>query len=522
MSLRYRELYCRFLPAFLMFAAIGVPTAPTVAAQEEVTTPKWELFGGYSWSDPGAKVGGKTLRGQTKGWGASITFNPDKYFGLTLDFGGHYARGDVSPTTTNGDTHTIMIGPKFTWRSEHFSPFAEGLIGLHTVSAHGLDFESSNGVGAQVGGGIDLKVNRSLAIRVLQADYIWAHHNFFPLPNEEFNGVRLQGGVVWLLGGGPPPQPLGVSATAEPKEVLAGEPVRVTATPTNVPKNRTVTYNWSATGGKPSGNEATTTIDTTGLAPGNYNVTVRATEGKHTAEATTSFTVKQPPPKNPPTMSCSANPTTVRSGESATITCECRSADNRPVNVSNWTASPGRVSGTGNTATLDTAGAAPGAITVGATCTDDRGLSGQASATVNVEAPPEKPKASKLTEIFFKQNNARVDNAAKGALDGVADRLLQDPNARAVIVGQFDPAERTGQRLAAQRAVNAKAYLTSGENQKAVDASRIEVRTGNDGGMRDEVYIVPEGATFDEPNTTVVDETKVKPSAARPARRPRR
>jgi outer membrane protein OmpA-like peptidoglycan-associated protein len=222
-------------------------------------------------------------------------------------------------------------------------------------------------------------------------------------------------------------------------------------------------------------------------------------------------------------MSCSANPTTVRSGESATVTCECTSPDGRPVTVSNWTASGGRVSGTGNTATLDTAGAAPGSITVSASCSDDRGLTTQAKASVNVEAPPEKPKASKLTEIFFKQNNARVDNAAKGALDGVADRLLQDPNAKAVIVGQFDPAERNGQRLAAQRAVNTKAYLTSGENQKAVDASRLEVRTGSDGGMRVEVYIVPEGATFEEPNTTPVDETKVKPSAARPAvRRPRR
>ena len=127
------------------------------------------------------------------------------------------------------------------------------------------------------------------------------------------------------------------------------------------------------------------------------------------------------------------------------------------------------------------------------------------------------------TEIFFKENNARVDNAAKGALDGVADRLLQDPNARAVIVGQFDPNERNGQRLAAQRAVNAKAYLTSGENQKAVDGSRIDVRTGSDGGMRDEVYIVPEGATFEEPNTAPVDENVVKPAASRPAaRRPRR
>jgi hypothetical protein len=92
-----------------------------------------------------------------------------------------------------------------------------------------------------------------------------------------------------------------------------------------------------------------------------------------------------------------------------------------------------------------------------------------------------------------------------------------------VIVGQFDPNEKNGQRLAAQRAVNAKAYLTSGENQKAVDGSRIDVRSGADGGMRDEVYIVPEGATFEEANTTAVDENLVKPSASRPAaRRPRR
>lgn len=523
MSLRKQEVCCRLLPAFLMLSVLSVLIVPQLSAQDETTTPKWEFFGGYSWSDPGAKVGAKTLRGQDKGWGASVTYNGDKFFGLTFDLGGHYARGDVTASKTNGDTHTIMVGPKFTFRSEHVSPFIEALVGLHTLSAHAQDFSSSNGFGSQVGGGIDVKVNRGLAIRVIQADYIWAHHNLFPLPSARFHGARLQGGLVLLMGGGPPPQPLAVSASAQPTEVLAGEPVTVTANATNVGKNRTVKYDWSSTGGKPSGNEATTTIDTNGLAPGQYTVTVRANDGKQTAQATTNFTVKAPAPKNPPTMSCSANPTTVRAGESAAITCQCTSPDNRPVNVSSWTATAGRVSGTGGTSTLDTAGAAPGAITVGATCTDDRGLSVQASTTVNVEAPPEKPQASKLTEIFFKQNNARVDNAAKGALDGVADRLLQDPNARAVIVGQYDPAERNGQALAAQRAVNAKAYLTSGENQKAVDGSRIDVRTGQDGGMRVEVYVVPEGATFEEPNTTPVDESKVKPPAARPARRaPRR
>jgi outer membrane protein OmpA-like peptidoglycan-associated protein len=200
----------------------------------------------------------------------------------------------------------------------------------------------------------------------------------------------------------------------------------------------------------------------------------------------------------------------VKSGESSTVTCDCTSPDNRQVSLSNWTASAGKVSGTGNTGTLDTAGAEAGPITVSATCSDDRGLTSQGSATVTVEQPPPAPTASKLNEITFKKNNARVDNQAKAILDQVADRLQQDPNAKAAIVGEVAPGER-GKNLAAQRAVNAKAYLTSGENQKAIDPSRISVYTGGEGGMRDEIYIIPEGATFNEPNTTPVDESKIKP-----------
>ena len=206
----------------------------------------------------------------------------------------------------------------------------------------------------------------------------------------------------------------------------------------------------------------------------------------------------------------------MKSGEPATVTCDCKSPDNRPVTLSDWTASGGKISGSGNTATLDTAGAAAGPINIGATCSDDRGLTAPGSASVNVEVPPPPPQASKLNEITFKKNNARVDNAAKAVLDQVADRLQQDPNAKAVIIGETDGTEK-GKNLAAQRTVNAKAYLTSGENQKAIDPSRIQVVTGGPGGMRDEIWVVPEGATFNEPNTKPVDESKVKPQAGHAA-----
>ena len=233
------------------------------------------------------------------------------------------------------------------------------------------------------------------------------------------------------------------------------------------------------------------------------------------------------PPKNPPTISCSANPSTVKSGEASTITCDCKSPDGRQVSLSNWTASSGKISGTGNTATLDTAGAAAGPINVSATCSDDRGLTAQGSASVTVENPPPAPTASKVCEFEFnnKAKPARVDNAAKGCLDGAADSLLNSPNSKAVLVGEQGEKEKPkAPKLAAQRAVNAKAYLTSGENQKAVDPSRIEPRTGSATEQKVEVWVIPEGATFDQPGTSAVDESKVKGQSrtAAPAKKARK
>ena len=134
------------------------------------------------------------------------------------------------------------------------------------------------------------------------------------------------------------------------------------------------------------------------------------------------------------------------------------------------------------------------------------------NANVNVEVPAKAPEANKLNEIDFKKNSAHVDNKAKAALDDVALRLKSDPEAKAVIIGEYAKGEKAGQKLAAQRAVNAKSYLTQGEAGQGIDASRIDVRTGNGGEMKDENWIVPAGATFDNTGTESVDEKKVKPN----------
>ncbi|MGH9549613.1 MAG: hypothetical protein ACRD3W_09565, partial [Terriglobales bacterium] len=49
-----------------------------------------------------------------------------------------------------------------------------------------------------------------------------------------------------------------------------------------------------------------------------------------------------------------------------------------------------------------------------------------------------------------------------------------------------------------------------GEAKQAIDASRIEVRTGSAGTRTAEYWVVPAGATFSAPGTETVDESVVK------------
>jgi outer membrane protein OmpA-like peptidoglycan-associated protein len=303
---------------------------------------------------------------------------------------------------------------------------------------------------------------------------------------------------------------------------MVGEPITATATGSNFNPKHTLSYSWSSTGGKVTAKDSTATIDTNGVAGGSYAVTSHITDPKMKkggeASCTANFTVKEPP-KNPPTMSCSANPTSVQTGTPATITCSCTSPDNVPVTVGSWTSSGGSVSGDGNTATLNTTGAPAGTITVNATCTDSRGLTGPASTQVTVEnPPPPPPEASKLSECEFpnKVKPWRVDNTCKAVLDDVAQRLQHDPDAKLVIVGNAEPGEKR-KNLAAERAVNSKAYLSGGEAKQAIDASRIEVRTGSGGTKTAEYWVVPAGATFSGSGTTVVDESVVKAVPDHPA-----
>jgi hypothetical protein len=506
----------------LMNAQNAPAPKPTKAVSSDDAVPKAELFLGYQWLNPGGDIPTPTtppvafkLPSISQGFGTNLAWNFTKYLALEGNYGGDWNR--------NASINAATIGPKLTFRGDGVNFFAHTLLGFERLSSRGI--QSSNGIAAVLGGGMDLKLTRRVYFRVFEADYQYARENYAStvgpqdpkLRRPSYDGTRLTTGLVFAFGGGGPELPVAAACSVQNGEVMVGEPVHVTVAASNFNAKHTLTYDWKSSGGKVEGKDTAATIDTNGVTGGSYTVTATVTDPKAkkngTASCTANFTVKEPP-KNAPQFSCSVSPTTVQPGTSATVTCSCTSPDNVPVTVGGWTATAGSISGSGDSATLNTTGAPPGTISINATCTDSRGLTASSPTSVTVEnPPPPPPQASKLNECQYPNEKKpwRVDNTCKAALDDVALRLQQDPDAKLVVVGNAAPNEKR-KNLAAERAVDVKFYISSGEAKQNIDPSRIEVRTGNEGTAVTEHWIVPSGATFPEADSTsAVDEAKVKP-----------
>jgi outer membrane protein OmpA-like peptidoglycan-associated protein len=176
------------------------------------------------------------------------------------------------------------------------------------------------------------------------------------------------------------------------------------------------------------------------------------------------------------------------------------------------------VTGTTSTATLSTVGAAPGTITITSNVVDDKGQTASCTTTVTVVAPAPPPQVTttSLCSINFdrdKKRPARVDNEAKACLDDIALNLQRSADAKLAVAGNTASGEKNGAKLAAERAVNAKAYLVT---EKGVDASRISAYTGSQDGKTVNSTLIPTGATLDTNGLTPVDESAVKPVARTP------
>jgi len=282
------------------------------------------------------------------------------------------------------------------------------------------------------------------------------------------NDVRLSSGIVFRFGGNaapplPPPARLAFSCSVQPSSVYPGDTIAVSGTALNLNPAKTAVYAWSADGGTVAGTSNTASIDTKNLAAGSYTLKGHVSEGDkptENADCSASYVVKQ---FEPPTVSCTANPANVMSGEPSTITATGVSPEGRPLTYS-YSSTSGSVSGSGTTATLSTAGASTGAIGLTCTVADDKGQTASGTTTVTVAAPviAAKPMTSALCSIQFDRDvrrPARVDNEAKACLDEIALNLERSSDAKVALVGHAAGGEKGAGKLASERAVNTKAYL---------------------------------------------------------------
>jgi len=443
----------------------------SLAAAQDQPAPKWELFGGYSYWNPGADVHGQLpgallplssrLESNPRGAGASATYIFNRWFGLTLDASTNWGSGEKTLARRIDDAAfaNISFGPKFTYRTKHFTPFFEVLVGDHRLTPDA--FHDIDKLGLMVGGGLDVNVSRHIALRLIRADYVASNYRFGPttIPSTDLRGVRLETGLVLNLGGGEPPLPPGASCSVQPVEVFAGETVTATSRGSNFNSKRTVTYSWNATNMKIPGGDASAQIDTAGLQPGSYVVTANLSDGsKHgVASCSASFTVKQP---RPPVISCAADPATVLAGGNSTINSNASSPDGRRL-IYSYSASAGDISGTGSSTTLNTGSAQPGTITVTCNVADDRvpALTSSSTTAVLVQAPPPPAPAPEIKQleaklalhtIYFATARPTIEHPERGLLDSQAailEALAADftsylkymPDAHLILSGHADP-----------------------------------------------------------------------------------
>jgi hypothetical protein len=456
---------------------------------------------------------------------ASISVFFNHYIGVQMEggyFSGAMEHKAYLPSCT-GETcsqlvYTAQAGPVFRLPLGPFVPFVHLLGGgerTNGPAAQSLMW----GWGVTGGAGVDYVLplwNYRFAIRPIQADYQYSQVVYGPLLLPagqqggfgELNNLKLSGGLVARFGNVEPPYPIMLGCSAQPTSVFPGDPVKVTANALHTNPKKTPVYTWAANGGKVIGAGPEATIDTTDLAPGDYVATGHIQEGskaRQQASCAAPFTVKS---FEPPTITCSADPSTAVSGTDIAISTVGTSPQNRPLTYS-YTATAGVVASSGPTARLITAGLSPSTITITCNTVDDLGKSAQATTEVIITAPPVPvvPQTQSLCSLSFTRDlrrPVRVDNEAKGCLDDIALTLNQQSDARLVIVGNSDPKEKPG--AGAERTLNARQYLTQ---EKGIDPSRIELRIGEPTGKTVTNTLVPAGATFNDLNTQTFDDKSI-------------
>jgi hypothetical protein len=156
------------------------------------------------------------------GGGASITAFFTDFVGIKGEFNGYgnenytfnirNGEGGFVPVGLRGNFFTYLFGPVIQKRSGAIRPFGEVLLGAaHTNLYQSVTTKqalattpSSDAFAMAVGGGLDLRINKHISLRLGEADYLLTHFNAYNgsavapfFSNYNQNSFRVLSGIVF-------------------------------------------------------------------------------------------------------------------------------------------------------------------------------------------------------------------------------------------------------------------------------------------------------------------------------------
>jgi outer membrane protein OmpA-like peptidoglycan-associated protein len=498
----------------------SMETASAYSGGRNIGVPRVELFLGYSYVRAIPTLAAGNRLDWLNGGSASLAFNVNHSLGLVADFGaytnsqmrftGAYT-STVNVNNANVAAFSYLFGPRLSFRHGRVTPFVQALFGgLHAnqVTLDGCKsscslLPSQDTFAMTAGGGLDLRVHRHFAIRIIQAEYLMTRFNSYTTGNSGTqNDMRLSAGIVFRMSGNPPPESVALACSATPPAIFPGDPVTVTAMASNLDPRLHVVYTWSGVQGL-NGNGTTASLDsaaTGALPPGSYTVNCGVKEGRpgkeglrprESATATAVLTVNA---FEPPTISCSANPSALNPGDKSTITAAGASPQNRPLTYSYLSAS-GTISGSGTSAAYDSTGAPTGAVAITCNVSDDKGQMAAANTSVTIAPPPPPPAPPAeqvrlearlaLHSVFFPTAQPRAEHPEGGLVASQQETLTTlatdfqsyltfKPDAHVILTGHADVrgSVEYNQALSERRVARTKQFLV----EHGVSESQIETR----------------------------------------------
>jgi len=108
---------------------------------------------------------------------------------------------NINGSGVNLTTYTPAFGPRYTWSHRKVAIFGEGLVGVSEgksifPSPSGA-VTTANSLAAQVGGGVDLRLSKNIAVRPFQAS--WLRTQFPNATTNVQNSLQLGAGIVFRL-----------------------------------------------------------------------------------------------------------------------------------------------------------------------------------------------------------------------------------------------------------------------------------------------------------------------------------